>query len=75
MMTSKEFIDKQTELLETIPREFHAMVSYYAYEHGHSAGYDEILSIMGGLIADLAGPITAYADTIRVATAKHYENR
>lgn len=52
-MTPEEFNKQETELLNKVPQEFRGWLSYYAYEQGHSAGYEEVLSYLRELIYEL----------------------
>jgi len=61
-MTSEEFNVKQDELLSELPEEFRSFVSSYAYDHGHSAGYEEVIGIMSGLVSDLKEPIRKFQE-------------
>lgn len=44
---------KQKEMLKEIPVEFHSVLAWMAYDRGHSAGEEEVLSILGSLVDDL----------------------
>ena len=46
--------------LEKLPEEFRSAISYMAYERGHSAGEDEVLSILKELVSDLLPSIKAF---------------
>ena len=59
-MTAEQFAEKEKELLQGIPEEFHSRLSYMAYEDGHHAGYEEVLSHLSGLVSDLKEPIAAF---------------
>lgn len=48
-------------LLETVPVEFRSVLSYMAYERGHSAGELEVLLILKDLIHDLKPAIEEFA--------------
>ena len=60
-MTSDEFATEQTRLLKDIPKEFHAAMSYLAWEQGHSAGYEEVIGCLSDLVDNLAKPIQEFA--------------
>lgn len=49
-MSSAEFEEQEKELFARIPEAFHGFVSSYAYEHGHSSGYSEILLYLDDLV-------------------------
>ena len=44
---------ERVELLEQVPVEFRSILSEMAYDRGHSAGEDEVVSILRSLVADL----------------------
>ena len=64
--TEKEklFEEKQKALLEDIPPEFHRALSYWAWEEGHSAGYDEVLNILQDLVHTFQDPIIAFQNRL-----------
>jgi len=64
-MTSDEFNTQQTEILKPLPPEFHAMLSYSAYERGHSAGYDECLLHLREMADALAEPVRKFESRVR----------
>ena len=64
-MTAEEFSIKQAELLKSLPEEFHSFVRYYAYEHGHSSGYEEVLGIVQSLVYELEPVIEKYRVYLR----------
>jgi hypothetical protein len=64
-MTAEEFAGKEKPLLEELPLELRSAVSYMAYESGHSAGYDEVLNELKGLVGDLNEPLKAFEARIR----------
>jgi hypothetical protein len=64
-MTDAEFIVQQDELLSQVPIEFRSKLSYMAYEDGHSAGMEEVIGILRGLVADLVEPIQQFEARIR----------
>ena len=55
---------KQDELLQRVPEELRGALSYMAYERGHSAGADEILGILEGLVSDLEKPLQKLVDRL-----------
>ena len=63
-MTEEEFAVTQKELLDDLPIEFRSAISYMAYESGHSAGYEEVINYVRGLVADLEGPIKKFQERI-----------
>lgn len=64
-MTSKEFNEKEKELLDTIPFEFRSTLSYMAYERSHSSGYDEVFDTLQSLVSDLTSAINSFADRLK----------
>ena len=67
-MTNEEFKRREEDLLRKLPPEFHAAVSYRAYELGHAYGHSEVLSHVGSLVDMLEEPIANY--TKRLTAAK-----
>ena len=63
-LTSYEFSKIQEEELAQIPEAFRAWVSYYSYEKGHSAGYEEILLYVHNLVSELVPVISKYNEQI-----------
>jgi hypothetical protein len=59
-MTEEEYLKEQEEILAGIPQEFKGPLSYMAYERGHSAGNEESIGILRGLVSDLREPIKAF---------------
>jgi len=64
-LTQEQFEAKQTELLADLPKEFHSAIAYNAWEHGHSAGYEEVLIHVSDLADALAEPIKNYTKRIQ----------
>lgn len=60
-MTAEQFATETSRILSPLPPEFRGFVAGYAWEHGHSSGYDEVLLITRALTDDLLGPIHAYS--------------
>jgi hypothetical protein len=50
MMTYAEFETKKAAELQDVHPTLTAILSYIAYENGHSAGYHEVLNILSGLV-------------------------
>lgn len=63
-MTLEEFAEKSKNFLDQLPPEFRPMVSYCAYERGHSGGLDEVLCLIQGMVSDLKEPIKNYTDRL-----------
>lgn len=47
-------------ILKDIPIEFKSVLSYMAYERGHSAGENEINLVLRGLVSDLTPAINEF---------------
>lgn len=59
-MTSDEYNAEMDETLAEIPEEFKAFVRDSAYERGHSAGYEEVVSIAQEMVYGLKPCIEAF---------------
>lgn len=59
-MTEDEYAKAQAFLLKDFPEEFKGVLSHMAWERGHSAGYEECLNVLRGLVEDLEEPIKKY---------------
>ncbi len=61
-MTEKEFNAKQQEIVEScdIPQEFHSALFGYAWQQGHSAGFEEVLIYLSDLCDILQKPFEEY---------------
>jgi hypothetical protein len=55
-----DFNKQQDQILEQLPLEFHSFVHTYAWEQGHSSGYNEVLNIEEELIYHLTRAIEKY---------------
>lgn len=64
-MTNEEFATQQAELLKDVPEEFKSAMSYMAYEDGHSAGHEEVINILRGLVSDLLPSIKAFEKRLK----------
>lgn len=67
-VTNEEFKRREEELLSKLPPEFHAAVSYHAYEQGHAYGHSEVLIHVEDLVNMLEKPLAEY--TKRLTTVK-----
>jgi hypothetical protein len=67
-MTQDEFNEEKAELLKFAPEEFHSELSHKAWEDGHSAGYEEVILLLQGLVDWLDAPLKAY--TARIQSKK-----
>lgn len=61
-MTYTEYNEKENELLKDVPVEFHSVLSYMAYDHSHSGGYEEVLNTLTNYVHQLSQAITAYGN-------------
>ncbi len=57
-------MDETAYILQDVPPEFRAGLSYMAYERGHYAGEAEVLLILRELISSLKPQIEAYRDRL-----------
>lgn len=57
-------IDKPEYIMRNIPDEFKSVLSMRAYDSGHSAGEDEVISILRGLVSDFEKPIKDYTERL-----------
>ena len=64
-MTEDQFCAKQAECLADIPEEFHAYFSYKAYEDGHSAGREEVIGCLLGLLDGFKEAVDTYTKRIK----------
>lgn len=64
---------KQQRLLEQVPVEFRAALSYMAYERGHSAGDAEITIVLADLVDGLKKPIKEFENRIEREVI-HFQN-
>ncbi len=64
-MTAESYQKRFNEIMGGIPEEFQSILSYMAYERGHSAGEDEILRILGSLVYDFRPAIEKFENRIR----------
>ncbi len=60
-----EEIEERDWLSEQLPPEFRGPLSYMAWEHGHSAGEEEVNSIFRNLVTDLLPAIQAFEKRIK----------
>ena len=60
-----EEIEERDYFSGQLPPEFRSVISYQAYERGHSAGQEEIDLILRGLVNDLLPAIKEFEKRIR----------
>ena len=56
-----------TETVAKLPPAFRTYVRNSAYQRGHSAGYDEVISIARGMVYELAVAIEQYEKDLEAA--------
>lgn len=61
-LTRFEFEKEFNELVKQLPKAFHSFVEQESYDRGHSAGYEEVLSIAQDLVAGLKPAIAQYCE-------------
>jgi len=59
-MTPEEYNKKHKELLDKIPEEFRGWLSWYSYDKGHSAGYEEVLLVLDDMVRGFLEPLNNY---------------
>ena len=64
-MTSDEYLKEMSQIVQTLPRDFRDFVRTYAWEAGHSAGYEEVINIASNLADKLLPSINSYTRFIQ----------
>jgi hypothetical protein len=64
-MTEAEYVQELGDVLGGLPPEFHRFVKEYAWEEGHSSGYEEVVSCARGLVDGLESAVKAYTETLK----------
>jgi hypothetical protein len=64
-MTEDEYTDELNELLADLPDEFKNYVSQTAYEEGHSAGYEEVITCARNIVCNLKPAVDAYTKRLK----------
>lgn len=64
-MTQAEFDQEQAELLDRIPEEIRPALSGLAWDSGHSAGFEEVISHLSTLVDALEKPIETLLHRMR----------
>ena len=59
-MTPEEFYAEEKDILEGIPEEFKKVISYIAWQQGHSAGYHEVIIYLNNMAYEFRPAIKAY---------------
>lgn len=54
-MSDEQFIEKQSKLLADLHPTLASVISQQAYERGHHLGYENVLTILEGLVYDFDG--------------------
>lgn len=65
MMTTHEFERRQFTIIANVPLPFWAALSAYAWDVGHSSGYEEVLGVLGELVQKLSPCIREYAELLQ----------
>lgn len=63
-MSAEAFISEEEKGLAEIPAEFHSVIREWAWDKGHSSGYDEVVSILRELAGSLKKPIEAFKERL-----------
>lgn len=74
-MTLEEYNSQMESLFEQLPEEFRPFVEGYAYDRGHSAGYDEVYLIAQGLVYALKPCIDKFVANKQLWVLKHSEGQ
>jgi hypothetical protein len=69
-MTSDEYHQELSEILESLPVEFRSYVSGAAWDSGHSAGHVEVIGIARGMALNLRPCIEQYTKRLKYQTQK-----
>jgi hypothetical protein len=64
-MTDTEFETEQTALLADLPAEFHPFVRQTAWDHGHSAGYEEVINYVRDMVGNLKPCVDKYTANLK----------
>lgn len=59
-ITDEQYAAEQAKLLDGIPQELHGPLCSYAYERGHSAGMEECINELNGLVEMIRKPLQQY---------------
>lgn len=59
-MTQDEYEAEMTEILSSLPVEFHGFVRQNSWDHGHSSGFEEVINYAHDLQSSLLPAIQAY---------------
>jgi hypothetical protein len=63
-LMEKEFQEKQCEMMQNIPAEFHNGIAYLAWEQGHAYGFEEVLLHLSDIIDAIEKPLEEYTKRI-----------
>lgn len=64
-MTEQEFIEEQDQLLLAFPKELRGTFAYYAWEKGHSSGYEEVINYLYSLRSTFKKPIEQLVERVQ----------
>ena len=65
-MTDDDYTRELAEALDGLPIEFAEFVSAKAYDDGHSAGYEEVVSLARGMAYNLKKAVETYNKRLKV---------
>lgn len=65
-MTDDDYTRELAEALDGLPPEFAAFVSEKAYDDGHSAGYEEVVSLARGMAYSLKQAVDKYNARLKI---------
>ena len=69
-MTQAEFDEELTEILSDLPEAFHPFIRQESWEHGHSAGLEEVILYARSMAHDLKPCIETYRKSLTPAGVK-----
>lgn len=72
-ITEKEYDQEMAKILEAVPKAFHACIRYLAWSQGHSAGFEEILSIASTIVTEFSPAIKAFGDEVKKEVRNFYQ--
>lgn len=64
-MTEQEYAEEMKEILADLPEAFRSYVESEAYEDGHSAGYEEVVTLARNMASSLKRPIAEYTESLK----------
>lgn len=67
-MTEVEFTEEQCSLLDGIPYELRDAFTQYAWEHGHSSGYEEVINYLQELVSEFKPAIDKLINRVKLCS-------